>query len=111
MSQDKPSRYDKLGAMDAKCGALLQLTSLLLVFVSLSSVQEKLLVGTNQNYYRWLVIGLLLSCLLQLYVLWFNEEPSESFVDQRKWIFNVAVALTAGACLFVSAFTFYALLW
>jgi hypothetical protein len=110
MSQNQPTHYEKLSAMDAKCGALLQLTSLLLVFVSLSSVQEKLL-GTNQNYYKALVIGLLLSCLLQLYVLWFKEEPGKSFVDQRKWIFNIAVALTAAACSVVSAFVFYALLW
>jgi hypothetical protein len=110
MGQNKPTLYEKLGAMDAKCGALLQLTSLLLVFVSLSSVQEKLL-STNQKSYKALVIGLLLSCLLQLYVLWFKEEPSEKFVDRRKWVFNIAVVLTAAACLFVSVFTFYALLW
>ena len=110
MNPKEPTLYEKLSAMDAKCGALLQLTSLLLVFISLSSVQERLL-GPEHNFYQVLVIGLLVSCLLQLYVLWFKEVPSQAFVNQRKWVFNTACALTATACLVVSAFVFYALFW
>jgi hypothetical protein len=110
MDHKPPTRYEKLSAMDTKCGALLQLTSLLLVFISLSSVQERLL-GPNHDFYQVLAIGLLVSCLLQLYVLWFKEAPSEAFVTRRKWIFNTAVALTATGCLAVSAFVFYALFW
>jgi hypothetical protein len=110
MSPNKPTHYEKLGAMDAKCGALLQLTSLLLVFISLSSIQEKFL-GENQIYYKALVIVLLLSCLLQLYVLWFKEEPSERFVTLRKWIFNFAVTFTAAACIGVAAVVIYAMVW
>jgi hypothetical protein len=108
MNPAQPTLYEKLSAMDAKCGALLQLTSLLLVFISLASVQQRLL-GPEHNFYQVLVIGLLVSCLLQLYVLWFKEAPSQAFVNRRKWVFNTACALTATACLAVSAFVFYAL--
>jgi hypothetical protein len=110
MNPREPTLYEKLSAMDAKCGALLQLTSLLLVFISLSSVQERLL-GPNHGLYQVLVIGLLLSCLLQLYVLWFKEAPTLAFVNRRKVIFNTAVALTAAGCMAVSAFVFYAMFW
>ena len=100
VDRDQSTRYAKLDSIDAKCGALLQLTSLLLVFVSLQTVQDKVL-APNPGLYRWLVIGLVVSCLFQLYALWFNEHPNDRFVDQRKWVFNTAVLITTAACLVV----------
>ncbi len=110
MDQEQSTNYAKLGAIDAKCGALLQLSSLLLVFVSLTSVQQSLTGAIRQGIYKLLVIGLLVSCLIQLHVLWFREVPSRRFVAWRARLFNLAVALTAGCCLTIMVVVGQALL-
>jgi fumarate reductase subunit C len=108
MDTDKADWYEKLGSIDRKCGALLQVTAVLLVFVALPAVHEKFL---SNNAVVLLLIVLLLSCLGQLYILWFKEDPKgsevvdyESLVKTRQWVLNTAVAITAVVCLLLTAF-------
>jgi hypothetical protein len=96
----KPTNYEKLNAIDVKAGGILALTSLLLVFISLATVQDKIL-SDHPDLYRSLVIILLVSCLGQLVVLWFSEEPEDWLVTLRMWAFNIAVSLSVIACLTV----------
>lgn len=89
--------YEKLNVIDVKCAGLLQLTSVLLVFLSLSYVQTELL-SNHRALNHGLLLTLLLSCVLQLAILGYHEEPPLGLVRWRKRIFNVAVCLTGIAC-------------
>jgi hypothetical protein len=107
-SKEEGVRYSKLAAIDVKCGSLLQLTSLLLVFLSMSSIYDgtRRLLGSSVKF---LFIGLLLSCIISLFVLFFKEDTSEQFVDFRKQALNTAVVITAICCLIVTFLVYHSL--
>ena len=98
--EDEDFRYQKLDAIDTKCGSLLSVTSILLVFVSLppifETVRPKHLLG-----FRLVFISLLASCLISLFVLFFKEHTSDAFVELRKYALNTSVCITAACCLVV----------
>jgi hypothetical protein len=99
-TREEEVRYQKLSAIDSKCGSLLALTSVLLVFVSLPPIFE----GARPQHpgtFRMIFIALLVSCLISLFVLYFKEDTSEKFVDCRKYALNTAVCLTGVCCLAV----------
>jgi FtsH-binding integral membrane protein len=107
-SKEEGVRYSKLSAIDAKCGSLLQLTSLLLVFLSMSSIYDdtRRLLGSGTKF---LFIGLLVSCIISLFVLFFKEDTSEQFVDFRKHALNTAVIITSLCCIIVVFMVYHSL--
>lgn len=94
-------RYQKLAAIDSKCGSLLQLTSILLVFISMPPIFDAVR-PKHAPVFKLIFIGLLLSCLLSLCVLFFKEHTSEQFVDGRKCILNLSLCVTGICCAAVT---------
>ncbi len=100
-SQAEEVRYRKLDAIDGKCGSLLAVTSVLLVFISLPPIFDTAR-SVHPIVFKALFIALLASCLLALFVLFFKERTSEKFVDLRKYALNTAVCITAVCCVVVA---------
>jgi hypothetical protein len=100
--KDEEVRYRKLDAIDSKCGSLLAVTSILLVFISLPPVFDSVRLA-HPVAFKLLAISLLSSCLVALFVLFFREHTSEQFVELRKFALNTAVGITAACCLAVIA--------
>jgi hypothetical protein len=100
-ARDDELRYRKLDAIDAKCGALLAVTSILLVFISLPPIFEKVR-PVHTLGFKIVFLSLLTSCLIALLVLFFKEDTSDTFVCLRKYALNTAVAITAVCCLIVT---------
>ena len=94
------ARYQKLDAIDAKTGALLAVTSVLLVFISLPPIFEKVR-PEHPLGFKVVFLALLISCLITLFALFFKEHPSDGFVRARKYALNTAVCITAACCLAV----------
>jgi len=100
-SQAEEVRYRKLDAIDARCGALLAVTSVLLVFVSLPPIFDTAR-SVHPLVFKFLFISLLASCLLALFVLFFKERTKDWFVEMRKYALNTAVCITAACCVVVA---------
>ena len=100
-TEEEDVRYRKLGAIDAKCGSLLQLTSVLLVFISMPPIFETLRVQ-HAFFCKLIFIALLIFCIISLFVLYFKEVTSEEFVNYRKHLLNLAVCVTGICCLSVT---------
>ena len=94
-------RYQKLSAIDSKCGSLLQLTSVLLVFISMPPIFDAVR-PKHALAFKAIFVGLLLSCLLSLGVLFFKEHTSERFVDVRKYALNFSLCVTGVCCAAVT---------
>jgi len=77
-SKAEDVRYQKLSAINSKCGSLLQLASVLIF------------------------IPLLFVCLIALFVLFFKEHTTERFVDLRKYALNFALCVTGVGCVVVT---------
>jgi uncharacterized membrane protein len=99
-SEEEDIRYRKLDAIDTKTGALLAVTSILLVFISLPPIFEEVR-PSHAVGFKLVFMALLTSCLISLFVLFFKEHTSESFVEVRKYALNTAVFITAACCLAV----------
>jgi hypothetical protein len=100
-TQEHELHYRKLDAIDAKCGALLAVTSILLVFASMPPVFEMARAGHPLGF-KMVFIALLVSCMISLVVLFFKEETSDRFVEGRKYALNAAVCITATCCLYMT---------
>lgn len=100
-SKEEEIRYRKLDALDAKCGSLLAVTSVLLVFISLPPIFDSAR-SAHPIVFKLVFISLLTSCLIALFVLFFKEHTSERFVEMRKYALNTAVCITAACCLIVT---------
>ena len=98
--RDEEVRYRKLDAIDAKCGSLLAVTSILLVFISLPPIFETVR-PKHALGFKLVFLSLLTSCMIALFVLFFKERTSEKFVQLRKYALNTAVCITATCCLVV----------
>lgn len=98
--KEEEVRYRKLDAIDAKCGSLLAVTSILLVFISLPPILESVRLA-HPVAFKLLAVLLLSSCLIALFVLFFQERTSDRFVTLRKVALNTAVGITAACCLAV----------
>ena len=95
-------RYLKLSAIDSKCASLLQLASVLLVFISMPPIFDS--VRPQHAFgFKLIFIALLLVCFLSLFVLFFKEHTTEFFVDVRKYVLNFALGVTGLCCLAVTA--------
>jgi hypothetical protein len=95
--------YRKLDTIDGKCGSLLAVTSILLVFISLPPMFDTAR-AMHPGAFKLVFISLLTSCLLALFVLFFKEDASPRFVATRKHALNTAVCLTAACCVVVALF-------
>ena len=94
-------RYQKLSAIDSKCGSLLQLASVLLVFISMPPIFDA--VRPQHAFgFKLIFVILLIVCLISLFVLFFKEHTTERFVDLRKYALNFALCLTGLCCLAVT---------
>ncbi len=100
LGEEQETRYRKLDAIDAKCGSLLAVTSVLLVFISLPPIFE-VVRPKHESWFKFVFIALLSSCMIALLVLFFKERPSDGFVEMRKRALNTAVFITATCCLVV----------
>jgi hypothetical protein len=100
--------YLKLNAIDTKCGGLLQLSSVLLVFIGLDPTRAFL--SEESMLQRAVIVALLLSCMLTLYVLWFKEAPDEALLARRIRLFNLATGIASAACAVVATVTVISLL-
>ena len=98
--RDEEVRYRKLDVIDAKCGSLLAVTSILLVFISLPPIFDSVRLA-HPYAFRVVAIALLTSCMIALFVLFFREHTSDRFVEIRKAALNTAVCITAACCLAV----------
>ncbi|HUL54202.1 MAG TPA: hypothetical protein VLT83_12400 [Opitutaceae bacterium] len=107
MKNDHPRsddlRYRKLDTIDGKCGSLLAVTSILLVFISMPPIFDAAR-AAHALAFKLVFVALLSSCLLALFVLYFKEEASDRFVEMRKYALNIAVCLTAACCVVVALF-------
>ncbi|HUJ42694.1 MAG TPA: hypothetical protein VLW52_03700 [Opitutaceae bacterium] len=107
MNDERPNpddvRYRKLDTIDGKCGSLLAVTSILLVFISLPPIFDAAR-AAHALAFKFVFITLLTSCLLALFVLFFKEDASDRFVETRKYALNTAVCLTAACCVVVALF-------
>lgn len=99
-SAEEEVRYRKLDAIDTKCGSLLAVTSILLVFISLPPIFENVR-PKHALGFKLVFVSLLASCLISLFVLFFKERTSDAFVNLRKLALNLSVCLTAACCLVV----------
>lgn len=98
--KEEEVRYRKLDTIDAKCGSLLAVTSILLLFISLPSIFDSVRLA-HPFAFRILAISLLSSCLIALFLLFFREDTRGQFVRLRKIALNTAVGITAACCLAV----------
>jgi len=95
-------RYQKLSAIDSKCGSLLQLASVLLVFISMPPIFDA--VRPQHAFgFKLIFIALLAVCSISLFVLFFKEHTTERFVDFRKYALNFALCVTGLCCIAVTA--------
>lgn len=90
MNHEYQKKHEKLDALDSKTGSLLQVTSLMMILVTLPEL--KLRLGWSYN----LSMGIFVSAvLISLTILWFNKKPSDSFVQNRILMLNISVILVA----------------
>jgi hypothetical protein len=92
MEPRQDDHYRKLDTLDAKCGALLQLSSVMVVFLELRKADNDSAAG------RVTTLLFLVAAVLALFVLWFKERPDSAFVAHRCSVFNAAVVITAIGC-------------
>jgi hypothetical protein len=95
------ARYRELDTIDTKCGSLLAVTSILLVFISLPPIFD-VVRPKHELGFKLVFISLLASCMISLFVLFFRERTSDRFVEMRKYALNTAVLVTATCCLIVT---------
>jgi len=103
---DEDLRYQKLDTIDTKCGSLLAVTSILLVFISLPPVFETMRPAHPLGF-KLVFLALLASCFISLFVLFFKERTSDRFLAVRKFALNTAVCITAACCMIVGVIVFW----
>jgi len=94
MNHEYQKKHEKLDALDSKTGSLLQVTSLMMILVTLPELKSRL------NWSYNLSMGLFVTAVLfSLTILWFNKKPSDSFVRRRVLMLNISVILVASGVL------------
>jgi len=97
---DLQDRYSQLTILDGKCGALLQLSALILTLgtIAIPTVGVPLKIPI-----RAIAIALifLLVSLLSLFVIWVDWNAAESVVRVRTSIYKPSVLLTAAGLLLI----------
>lgn len=101
MKDDTDHLYRMLDSLDAKCGALLQLSAVMLAIVTLPFFMQ----GEPPPVpFQICGLAFLVSAFLSVNTLWFNSNrPVPSFVRFRVWVHNIAlgIATVAAAGLLV----------
>jgi hypothetical protein len=91
-SQDDLNR--RLGILDHKCSALLELSSVVLALNIIPAVSGNLSdVGSILS--AIISITFLISSLLSLFVLWIDWQPTEKVLSFRTSIYRICIFLTA----------------
>lgn len=84
----------RLGILDHKCSALLELSSVVLALNIIPAVSGNLTdVGSILS--AIISITFLISSLLSLFVLWIDWQPTEKVLGFRTLIYRVCIFLTA----------------
>jgi hypothetical protein len=99
MDPEMEFRYRKLDALDTKCGALLTLTSVMLVVVSLPLFAQPPVNPWINRLYVLAYLLFLISAAISVYILWFKEFPSNNFVRYRICLHNVTALMTGTGVL------------
>jgi hypothetical protein len=100
--------HKKLGIVDHKCSALLELSSVVLALNIIPAVSGNLSsVGSKLS--AVISVAFLISSLLSLFVLWIDWEPSQETLIFRTRIYRICIFLTAIGLIAIAALMLTAL--
>ena len=94
--------YSNLNILDAKCSALLQLSSVILALNIIPAASGEL-AGLSLKLSLGIAVLFLITSLLSLYVIRIEWEPDEPLLKRRTIAYSIALYLTAVGLIMMAA--------